>query len=234
MRVRMWRLVLVAVAGLGVAAAGCKSNNNGTTAPSNLAQVRFFHAAPTVPTQIDAYVNDSLVVSDVHYGHGTTYLGVPPGTDTIKITHIQATTSLLTTTESVSAAHTYTFFDVGDSTVSALLAADSNTSAGAGTIKLRVIHAAPSKPSVDLYLSAAGAPLPATPTVAGIPFPHISRYFVLGAGSYEVRVTAAGSRTVVADETLTNLASGAVRTIVVVDAPGGGAPVSGVILPDAG
>ena len=63
----------------------------------------------------------------------------------------------------------------------------------------------------------------AVPTVAGIAFKAVSPYLDVAAGTYRVRVTAAGTTNVVIDRTI-DLFAQYVTTISAIEAPGGGAP----------
>ena len=98
---------------------------------------------------------------------------------------------------------------------------------------MRAVHGAPSAPAVDIYVTAPGADLEAaTPALTGVPFGAASDYLTAPAGDYQVRVTPAGSKTVVIDSGTLTLAAGQVRTAIAVDSPGGGAPFELLLLPD--
>jgi hypothetical protein len=92
---------------------------------------------------------------------------------------------------------------------------------------------------VDIYVTAPSADLAATsPTLANIPFKAASNYLNVPAGSYRVRITPTGSKTVAIDTGTLNLAAGAIRTGVAVGDPGvntaagGPAELGAVLLPD--
>jgi hypothetical protein len=112
---------------------------------------------------------------------------------------------------------------------------DARPSVDTSLIKIRVLHEAPSGGSLDMYLTAPLADLTAaTPTVTGTTFGTGTSYQVLPSGSYQVRLTTAGTKTVVVDSGTLILSGADVRTIVVVEKAGGGLPLQATIVPDAG
>ncbi len=76
------------------------------------------------------------------------------------------------------------------------------------------------------------------PTLSNIPFKAASNYLSVPAGSYRVRITPTGSKTVAIDTGTLNLSAGAIRTGVAVGDPGvntaagGAAELGAVLLPD--
>jgi len=60
-----------------------------------------------------------------------------------------------------------------------------------GDAKVRVAHASPDAPAVDVYVDE--SPEDAEPTVAGVEFTDITGYLELPAGEYDVTITAADS-----------------------------------------
>ena len=90
----------------------------------------------------------------------------------------------------------------------------------AGQAGLRVINASPQLefgPNVDAYATPLGGSLGTTPNAANIIFPHGSGYFNLPPGSYDVKITNAGTQTVIADAGEADLTAGSLRTVVVTD-----------------
>jgi hypothetical protein len=86
---------------------------------------------------------------------------------------------------------------------------------------------------VDVYVTAPGADLAtATPALTGVEFGDASDYLEVPAGDYQVRVTPAGTKTVAIDSGALTLSGGQVRTVIAVDAPGGGAPFDFLVLAD--
>ena len=52
------------------------------------------------------------------------------------------------------------------------------------------------------------------------------------AGNYQVRITPTGTKTVAIDTGALTLAAGQIRTGIAVEAPGGGAPLTALLLAD--
>jgi hypothetical protein len=110
---------------------------------------------------------------------------------------------------------------------------DDNSAPGTGNVKVRAIHGAPSAPAVDIYVTAPGTDLgDETPVLTGVEFGDVADYIEAPAGDYQVRVTLAGTETVVIDSGALTLASGQVRTAIAVDAAGGGGPFGLLLLED--
>jgi hypothetical protein len=110
---------------------------------------------------------------------------------------------------------------------------DDNSAPAAGTARVRAIHGAPSAPAVDIYVTAPGADLETTiPLLANVEFGDVADYIEAPAGDYQVRVTPAGTKTVVIDSGTLALSIGQVRTAIAVDAAGGGAPFDLLVLED--
>ena len=110
---------------------------------------------------------------------------------------------------------------------------DDNTAPAAGSVRVRAIHGAPSASAVDVYVTAPGADLAtATPTLTGVGLGDVSDYLEVPAGDYQVRVTPVGTKTVAIDSGALTLSGGQVRTVIAVDAAGGGAPFDFLFLAD--
>jgi hypothetical protein len=86
---------------------------------------------------------------------------------------------------------------------------------------------------VDIYVTAPAADLETTiPLLANVEFVDVADYIEAPASDYQVRVTPAGTKTVVIDSGTLTLSSGQVRTAIAVDAAGGGAPFDLLVLED--
>ncbi|HEX8924858.1 MAG TPA: DUF4397 domain-containing protein [Terriglobales bacterium] len=197
------------------------------------ARLRVVHASPDAPS-VDVFVNGSSVLQNVAYETASSYLKVKAGTDKIEVKPTGSNTAVISASPDLMSKKDYTVLAVNYvSSIEPLLLTDDNTPPASGNVKVRIVHAAPSAPAVDVYVTAPGADLlTATPVLTNVSFKGISSYLSVPAGSYEVRVTVAGTKTVAIDSGSVSLAAGQIRTAVALDAPGGGAPFSAIVLPD--
>jgi hypothetical protein len=99
-------------------------------------------------------------------------------------------------------------------------------------MKLRIIQAAPSAGTVDVYVTDASAAIEsATPLMEDLVFRGNSEYFTLPVGRYRIRLTTANTKTVVLDMNQL-FGERVMRTVVATDAAGGGTPIVGILLVD--
>jgi hypothetical protein len=229
MQVRSVSLRLGAAAALVASATACKV----TSAPKSTALVRFVHAVSN-GGPFDFYANNTRQVNGLPFQHATSYFTLDSGQAvTFAVTRLNDTTPLVTTTETVVAAHTYTFMAVDSMAgLAPLFVSDSNTAPSATAVKLRLINAAPSFKLADIYIVSQGNAL-GTPTLSAFGFEQVSTYQLVPPGSYFVFATAAGNPlTVAAIDTLSNLPNGSVRTIILMDSKSGGLPLATVTVND--
>jgi hypothetical protein len=202
-------------------------------APADTAQLRVVHASPNAPN-VDVLVDNSVALPNVAYRSFSGYLAVPAGARNLKVRAAGTTTTVIDATPTLAVGTSYTVLATGNvATISPLVLTDDLTNPAAGNIKLRLVHASPSAGNVDIYVTAPGDALAdATPTLANVPFRAASAYLEVPAGTYRVRITPAGTKTVAIDVNDVVLAAGQIRTAVAVDAPGGGAPLGAILLAD--
>ena len=213
------------------ALAGCSDDDN--TGPATEAGVRVVHASPDAP-DVDVLVDGATVLSDVPYLTASDYLGVAAGSRNLKVNAAGSTTSVIDANVNLVDGADYTVIAGGlVSSIEPIVLEDDRTAPAAGSVRVRAVHGAPSAPAVDIYITAPGADIAGmAPALANVAFGASSEYIEAPAGSYQVRITPAGSQTVVIDSGTLTLAAGQVRTALAVDAPGGGAPFSLLLLED--
>jgi len=211
--------------------AACSDDDN--TGPEGEARVRVVHASPDAP-DVDVLLNDAEVLSDVPYLTASDYLGVPAGEQNLKVNAAGTATTVIDADLNLVDGTDYTVIASGlAEAIEPIVLQDDNSTPAAGNARVRAIHGAPGAPSVDLYITAPGADLATTvPLLAGVEFGDVADYIEAPAGDYQVRVTSAGTKTVVIDSGTLTLSSGQVRTAIAVDAVGGGAPFDLLVLED--
>jgi Domain of unknown function (DUF4397) len=89
---------------------------------------------------------------------------------------------------------------------------------------IRILHGAPSAPSVDVYIEPSNEPsLPLTPTLVNLEYTEASDYIELPAGAYRVTVTPTGITDAVINTTIT-IQTRDVLTAIAADSSTGGDP----------
>jgi hypothetical protein len=222
---RITGIALLAV--LLALALGCGDSSKGT------AELRVVHASPDAPN-VDVYFNNNKILTDVPYETASAYLPETPGSANVQVDPTGTTTAVINSNETLVASQYYTAFAIGPvSSISLLVTQDDNTPPPSGQVEVRIVHGSPSAGPVDVYVTAPGADLATTtPTLTNVPFEAVSAYLTVPAGSYEIRVTPTGTKTVAIDSGAVALAAGQIRTVVALDAPGGGTPLTAIILDD--
>jgi hypothetical protein len=228
MKLKFLTLLLAA----GALIAAC-SDDDDNTGPEGEARVRVVHASPDAP-DVDVLLSDAEVLGDVPYLTASDYLDTPAGDQNLEVNAAGTATTLIDTDVSLVDGTDYTVIASGlVEAIEPIVLQDDNSAPAAGTARVRAIHGAPSAPAVDIYVTAPGADLETTiPLLANVEFGDVADYIEAPAGDYQVRVTPAGTKTVVIDSGTLALSIGQVRTAIAVDAAGGGAPFDLLVLED--
>jgi hypothetical protein len=223
-------LALTLLATLAVSA--CDDDSD-VTAPATIAQLRVVHASPDAPN-VDVLVDNTAALTNVAYKAASTYLQVPSGSRNLKVRATGTTTVVIDQTATLDQGSAYTVIATGRvASIAPLVLTDDQTNPAAGNVRVRLVHASPTAGNVDIYVTGPTADITtATPTLANVGFRVASNYLEVPAGTYRVRVTPAGTKTVAIDVNHVALTAGQVRTAVAVDAPGGGAPLGAILLAD--
>ena len=209
-----------------IIAAGCSSSDSGN-ASSNQAKVRVLHASPDAPA-VDVIVNSTAIAANAPYKTATAFSSINAGRGTVKVNVAGTNTTVIDRTPDFNAGRSYTIIAANKvAAIEPLIIDDDGVAPAAGQVKVRVVHGAPSAPAVDVYVTAPNAALTGTtPTLAAVPFKAISGVLQVAAGSYQIRVTAAGSKDAVFDAGTVALAAGADLVLVAVDQNTGASPIS--------
>jgi hypothetical protein len=120
--------------------------------------------------------------------------------------------------------------------VTTLILTDENTAPAGDSAKIRIVQASPGLGPVDVYITAPAADLTTeTPDIITFAFQDASAYFTVPIGAQRVRITTAGTKTVLVDVTgaaFPALTRGQIRTVIALDRLRGGAPFTFVVLAD--
>ena len=222
------------VAGLG-ALSGCNLDTNltGTGGPQGL--VQFVNAAPRY-RYVNLKVDSATAVSLQNYGGGTAaYVSAPTAPRVLTVRDSANANTLASSQLQIADQSVYLAIFTQHATGGNILVFPDTVSPPPGTnVGLRVINASASAGPVDVYITGSDSTL-TTPVAANIPFEGTSGYsFPANGGVLRVRVTVAGTRTVLIDADASTLTPGQVRTLILLDASGGGLPAKWIAIPDRG
>jgi hypothetical protein len=201
------------------------------------AQVRVLHASPDAPP-VNVRVNGNVVFEGLPYKGFTGYVPLRAGTYVFEVEVAPMGPVVLRETFTVAANVAYTFMAVGrvsgGSNPLQLYGYGDDPAPVMGQARFRVVHAAPSAPSVDVYASSPYLALGSlTPALRNVPFAAAGPFLSVPAGLYQARVTVAGTRTVAIDSGAVSLMGNTVRTVVALDPDRPGGPFQLLFLPDA-
>ena len=234
MNTTLTRLTRIARATLllpSIVLAGCDDD---TSSPEDRASLRFVHAAPGTAA-VNARWGDAQVFAAVPYGGTAAYESVRAGERALAVRAAGATTDLVASELELDDDGVYTVLLLkSGATASLSLLADDNAAPAAGKARLRVAHAAAAiAGNVDIYVTAPDADLTnLTATAAGIQPGKASVYLVRDPGTYQIRYTTPGTKTVLFNAGTITLAAGQVRTVLAIDAAAGGGAMQALTLQD--
>jgi hypothetical protein len=209
------RLALLAMA--AVALSGCQSID------MNSPQLRVIDASPDAGV-IDSYQNNTALAYNLVFGTATSYVPMAAGAYTLSADRAGTRQSLVAGSATLVTGKQYTEI-VGNiaAAMHQTVLLDQSQPAPAGEIQLRFVHEATRSGAVDVYLVPRSGRLAATsPIMVNLGFGTNSGYLTAPAGAYAIVVVPNG--TTLASSTVTLLsgaqvdyASGAVRTVVLID-----------------
>lgn len=206
-------------------------------AQSGNGRVRVVHASPDAPA-VDIYVNGGKVLENLPFREYSEYLALPAGSYSVDIKVTGTDTLVKNVPISVAAGKDYTAMAVGYAGgntpgFDVMWLEDDNSLPADNGVKLRVVHAAPGAPQVDVYVTTPFETLMGKNAVlSNVPFKVASGYLTVPIGMYQARVAVAGTKTVAIDSHRLVTWANMIRTVVAVDNKDGGAPFDLIVLPD--
>lgn len=207
-----------------VALAGCGGSGHDDEVAQS--RVRLVHASPDAPN-VDIRINDTLAFNNVAY-FGSGERALAAGNNRVRVNPSGSPTSVIDATLNFEANRLYTILAADRvATIQPLVINDPDSGPGVGQARVRLVHGSPSAGTVDIYVTAPGAPLPAEPTLSDVPFLAVASPLTVASGDYRVRITPANDPSVIAIDTGTiSLPSNSSTIAVALDAAGGGTPLT--------
>ncbi len=172
----------------------------------NRARLRAVHASPDAPN-VDILVDNAIVASNVPFKGVLDYTDVPAGDRNIKVNVTGTATSVIDATVPLAGGTNYTVLAVNfAASIEPLLLDDNTTTPSPGNAKVRVVHASPDAPNVDVLVDD-------TIVLTNVAFKEFSDYLEVPAGARNFKVNATGTAITVIDVTPT-LIDGSIYTVV--------------------
>lgn len=229
---------------LGLAA--CSSSNNpaqidlGPPAPPTPTfGVQVLHASPDAPA-VDVQIGNAAGLAGVDYKGGSRLISINTGTYSVQVDGITPA-GPVTVIGPVDIAFAediqYSIIAAGDvASIAPIILEQDLAGPDAGNARLRVLHAAPLAPQVDVYATTPGADLAASAPVGSFSFTEDLGPVQVPAGDYQIRVTLQNDpATVVFDSGTVALTDGADLLVAAVENTATGlAPISLAVLDGSG
>ena len=179
-----------------------------------LGRVRVMHASPDAPA-VDIFVDGQKTVTALAFPSNTGYVSLPAGAHDVAVFASPADgtgTPVLKATLQVAAGKDYTVLAVGrlaDSTLALLPLEDNNSAPAAGNAHVRLIHASPDAPAVDVVVAGTN-----TKVFSNVAFKGVGAYTPVPAGTYNLEVKVASTGQIAKSVTGRSLSDRTVYTVV--------------------
>jgi hypothetical protein len=228
---RLKRFVLALAGTVGLAACGGGADTSSapppTGTPPEFSQIRVVHAVPDAPA-VDVLVDGTAAIQNLDYAQGTGFAVVSAGSRSVEV---RARTPGTTTrvigpaTLTLAANRQYTVLATGTvATIAPLVLERPGTPVATGSARVQVVHAAPAAPRVSVFVTAPGAALAGSAPLGTFAFRESLGPVEVPAGTYQIRVTAAGTTApVLYDSGDVTLAAGADLLVSAIERTGPGA-----------
>jgi hypothetical protein len=178
-------------------------DNSSAPLPPQKFRIQALHASPDAPP-VNVRIGTN-VVSDVDYKEGSGEIQLDVTDYSINVDGILPSgtaTVIGPVALNPLPNRLYRVIAVGNvATIKPLVLVQPDTDVPAGQVRLRLAHAAPLAPKVDVYLTAPGAALAASAPVGSFAFGEDLGPVEVPAGEYQARVTLAGNPSVVVFDT---------------------------------
>lgn len=157
-----------------------------------MAKVRVIHASPDAPA-VDVFVNGERAVEGLAFQGGTSYLDLAAGDYRFQVVPAggEATDAVIDATATLEAGTWYSVVAVGTlDSIEPLIVVDDVTEPAAGQAHIKVVHASPDAPAVDVAVT--GGPV----LFENAPFTAATDYLPVDAGTYDLEIRPTGTEDV--------------------------------------
>jgi hypothetical protein len=211
-------LIVVGAIFFSMSCGSGSSSTNSDTSPL----IRFVQASPSQST-VNILV-DSVSIATENYGAASGYLTVDQGSRHIQIEPNGSGTPFIDQNLSLSNGTNTTMVVAGETpNITGVVFTDEITPVTAGDASVRIINASPDMGPADVYIVTAGTSIAnVTPTVSSLAFKSATSYQDIVPGSYEIFLTAPGSKSTFISTGTITLTTNQIRTFVAIDQLGGG------------
>ena len=180
------------------------------SAASADAMIRVVHASPDAPA-VDVYLNGQRAISNLKFTEGTTYASVPAASYKVQVFPAGAAPTgkaVIEATLDLKGGTAYTVAAVNVlAKIEPIVLTDDLTAPAAGKAHIRVIHASPDAPAVDVAVK--GGPVP----FKNAAFKAATPYAPVDAGTYTFEIRPTGTTTAVLTTDPTALAAGKIYSV---------------------
>jgi hypothetical protein len=215
------------IAAIGFSGA-CTSDDPSAPAPNPAVNDASLQVIPGVPSvsAVDVVVDGEVKLRNAAYGVPSTIIAVPHGAHSIRVVAAGSTPGSGGATVSVSANDTLRVVAIGSAaSISTVALGDTGATPVPGKGKLRVSHLATNAPPIDVWRSQ-----PDYREFIRVMFPFAYRasspFLESTPGNWIVRVTRENGSQILAESAPIRVDALWVRTVVILDAPGGGVRIT--------
>lgn len=193
---------------LAAVALGAVTLSSAQVSAQATGRVRVVHMSPDAPA-VDVLVDGQRAISNLAFKSAAEYAALPAGTRNIRVTPAgQNQTAVITADLPITAGQDATVVAIGPlAQVAGQVIPDNNAAPAAGKAKVRVVHAAPDAPAVDIAVR--GGPV----LVPNLAYRGVSPYLEVDAGTYNLEVRPTGTTNVALNVPNVTLTPGQIVTV---------------------
>jgi hypothetical protein len=173
--------------------------------PTLTADLRIIHAVPDAPT-VNVFAGAAVLagLENVDYQVSSPWITVDEGTYGVRVeANVPGgTADVITASLTLDGEKSYNVLAVGsttDGTIEPLVVSVDRSAVTSGNVRVQIVHAAPAAPMVDIYVTAPGDDIEVAQPLATASFKDSTGQVEVAGGDYQIRITPAGSKTVIFD-----------------------------------